>query len=287
MRVRFDRGGSKLVAGAAIAAAVLVAASFTFGAASAPGTITACYKAKGGAVRIVDATERCRAGERETTWRKVGPVGATGLTGAKGVAGGQGAAGAAGTTGAAGADGAQGAAGAKGDPGVSAFGDLSGLKCARGGNQTGTIQIAWGTGNVARLRCVLPGDGPVCGDGVTEGGEACDDGNGDPTDSCTNQCHTPSCGDNVVQSGEECDSGGVNSTTCDANCTTAYCGDGTTNADRGEACDPGGPNSTATCNLNCTVTICGDGLANPAAGEQCDDGNVVNGDGCTSSCQYG
>ena len=30
---------------------------------------------------------------------------------------------------------------------------------------------------------------------------------------------------------------------------------------------------------------CGDGFADAAGGEQCDDGNLINGDGCSSSCQ--
>lgn len=30
---------------------------------------------------------------------------------------------------------------------------------------------------------------------------------------------------------------------------------------------------------------CGDGIADPAGGEQCDDGNLINGDGCSDTCQ--
>ncbi|MCA9661711.1 MAG: DUF4215 domain-containing protein [Myxococcales bacterium] len=48
----------------------------------------------------------------------------------------------------------------------------------------------------------------VCGDGVQEGGEECDDGNQDNTDGCLNTCVAASCGDGFVQAGvEECDDG--------------------------------------------------------------------------------
>ena len=44
-----------------------------------------------------------------------------------------------------------------------------------------------------------------CGDGFVSGSEACDDGNTDDTDGCTNRCTAPQCGDGVVQRIEECD----------------------------------------------------------------------------------
>lgn len=50
--------------------------------------------------------------------------------------------------------------------------------------------------------------GPVCGDGVVEGDEACDDANSDETDACLSDCTVASCGDGFVQVGEEvCDDG--------------------------------------------------------------------------------
>lgn len=44
-----------------------------------------------------------------------------------------------------------------------------------------------------------------CGDGRVSGAEACDDGNTDDTDGCTNACFLPACGDGIVQQSEECD----------------------------------------------------------------------------------
>jgi cysteine-rich repeat protein len=59
------------------------------------------------------------------------------------------------------------------------------------------------------------------------------------------------------------------------------CGNGI--PEPGEQCDTGG--QTATCDVDCTHVSCGDGVVNTPAGEQCDDGNVLNGDGCSSTCQ--
>lgn len=92
----------------------------------------------------------------------------------------------------------------------------------------------------------------TCGNGETDGDEACDDGNDDNTDACTNECQLNVCGDDFVYSGvESCDDGGDNGATCDATyggvcyyCTEtcqyksrsgAYCGDEVINGD--EFCD--------------------------------------------------
>ena len=51
-------------------------------------------------------------------------------------------------------------------------------------------------------------DDPVCGNGIVEGSEECDDANGDDTDACTNACVAAICGDGIVQTGvEDCDDG--------------------------------------------------------------------------------
>lgn len=44
-----------------------------------------------------------------------------------------------------------------------------------------------------------------CGDGIVSGAEACDDGNTDDTDDCSNACLQPTCGDGIVQQTEQCD----------------------------------------------------------------------------------
>src|SRR5262245_63783416 len=54
-------------------------------------------------------------------------------------------------------------------------------------------------GNTCREDCT------VCGDGVTQPGEMCDDGKGDDTDGCRNNCTIPHCGDRILDAGETCD----------------------------------------------------------------------------------
>jgi OmpA-OmpF porin, OOP family len=44
-----------------------------------------------------------------------------------------------------------------------------------------------------------------CGDGILATTEACDDGNTDDTDGCTNRCTIAACGDGIKQVAEECD----------------------------------------------------------------------------------
>lgn len=99
-------------------------------------------------------------------------------------------------------------------------------------------------------------DKAVCGNGVIEDGEECDDGffNSDVLpDTCRRHCVSPRCGDGVVDTGEECDDGNTTSNDgCSSICTR----------------EPG----------------CGDGVLDP--GEQCDDGNKEDGDGCSSACRW-
>lgn len=100
---------------------------------------------------------------------------------------------------------------------------------------------------------------PVCGNGVMEGAETCDDGNLVNGDGCTSTCEceheeepAPVCGNHIVEIGEACDDGNL------------LIGDG--------------------CSATCTIEapVCGDGVMEAA--EQCDDGNTVDGDGCNSLC---
>ena len=59
-----------------------------------------------------------------------------------------------------------------------------------------------------------------CGNGVEEGDEECDDGNGDNTDACLNSCKDASCGDTFLWNNvEQCDDGNlVNGDGCDDQC---------------------------------------------------------------------
>ncbi len=71
----------------------------------------------------------------------------------------------------------------------------------------------------------LPDDGlpdpvpiPLCGNGLVEGDEECDDGDQDDDDICTG-CRVARCGDGVVRAGvEECDHGGSPDESCTAEC---------------------------------------------------------------------
>ena len=160
-------------------------------------------------------------------------------------------------------------------------------------------------------------DAPICGDGVLDPGEACDDGNDADDDACLSTCELATCGDGVVWAGvEACDDGNlVDHDACLATCAPAACGDGHLHlgveaCDDGndadddaslstcelatcgdgvvwagvEACDPGGEDSD-TCDHDCTPAVCGDGLTNHAAGEECDDGNDSALDNCYPSCK--
>jgi cysteine-rich repeat protein len=133
--------------------------------------------------------------------------------------------------------------------------------------------------------CTLNCQNARCGDGFVQAGEQCDNGSSNSnTGTCTQNCRNARCGDGILQPGEQCDNGSSNSNTgtCTQNCRNARCGDGFVQP--GEQCDNGSSNSnTATCTQNCRNARCGDGFVQP--GEACDDGNTQNGDGCSSACQ--
>jgi len=118
-----------------------------------------------------------------------------------------------------------------------------------------------------------------CGDGVDNNNiEECDDGNPTPDDGCDN-CAVPVCGDSIINGVEECDDGNVIS---DDGCSNVcvvdyYCGDGVVQTYLGEECDDANTVSNDACD-NCHDVICGDGIIN--GGETCDDGNTDATDGC-------
>jgi cysteine-rich repeat protein len=169
-----------------------------------------------------------------------------------------------------------------------------------------------GVGQCAEGTCVLD---ETCGNGITETGEKCDDGNISGGDGCPANCKDP-CGDGVLDGGEECDDANVvkgdgcsyacaledpivdpcegaadgdscttlaGAGTCQGGaCVLETCGDGI--LDPGEGCDDGDAGSGDGCSDACDVeTTCGDGLLDP--GESCDDGNTDDGDGCSARCE--
>jgi cysteine-rich repeat protein len=106
--------------------------------------------------------------------------------------------------------------------------------------------------------CVHTPISPCCGDGTTQAGEDCDDGNTSNTDACLNNCSAATCGDGFVRTGvEQCDQGAGNSNAPDAACRTdcqpRRCGDGIVDTAAGEQCDSGGSPS-AVCSATCFET---------------------------------
>jgi len=102
--------------------------------------------------------------------------------------------------------------------------------------------------------CVVDVVEPVCGNGIVEVGEECDDGDDDDLDGCTSQCEeAPVC------------PAGTEDCPCDGN-----------SCDQGLSCEGG------TC-VKEAVPVCGNGILEQ--GEACDDGNNQIWDECDKSCK--
>ena len=117
----------------------------------------------------------------------------------------------------------------------------------------------------------LPGfRAAVCGNGLKEGSEACDDGNTNSEGSCPyGQKACLSCSFNCERS---------------LSLTGPVCGDGSVDQSNGETCDDGNIRNDDGCNSQCQREIrCGDGVREGS--EQCDDGNQINADACTNQCR--
>jgi fibro-slime domain-containing protein len=120
----------------------------------------------------------------------------------------------------------------------------------------------------------------LCGNGIVQVGEECDDGNDVSGDGCSSTCQ--------IEKGWVCPTPG-------AACVAAQCGDGVVAGS--EQCDDGntvsGDGCSSTCQVEpgwqcptpdtkCIAKACGDGII--AGNEQCDDGNTTPGDGCSATC---
>jgi len=135
----------------------------------------------------------------------------------------------------------------------------------------------------------LAGDGihfaasaTACGNGTVEGAETCDDGI--ETASCDSDCTAVSCGDSHTNTaaGEECDDGnGSNTDACVGSCVAARCGDGYVRSGV-EQCDDGNLDDTDTCGNDCITNTCGNGSVD--GGEACDPGSGGNIPTCDFDC---
>ena len=106
----------------------------------------------------------------------------------------------------------------------------------------------------------------VCGDGMPDPGEACDDGNADNTDACVGSCVAAKCGDTFVQAGVEvCDGNNLPNATCGADCKSSCTKDfGDCNAMAADGCEatlPSDNNNCGKCGMVCGGnTKCSGGL---------------------------
>jgi len=136
------------------------------------------------------------------------------------------------------------------------------------GDACGTDGVCMGGACVAAL----------CGNGVTDPSENCDDGNDAAFDGCESDCTFTCSDDSECQDGEACN--GLE--TC--NPDSHFC-------ERGAAPEPGSACSTVAvsdgvCGLAeaCVAAGCGNGVVDGP--EACDDGNDVPGDGCEDDCSF-
>ncbi len=120
-----------------------------------------------------------------------------------------------------------------------------------------------------RVEVVCDPNVAVCGNGVRELGEACDDGNPDACDGCTPTCRVQTCGDGVVQCDEQCDDGPANGTP-GSSCET-WC------AEKTPALRiPGGGSRATDCQLETVIALASpavDAKGIPSAKQSCTDGD--------------
>jgi cysteine-rich repeat protein len=122
-----------------------------------------------------------------------------------------------------------------------------------------------------------------------------DAGTNDASDA-SDDSSVPVCGNGIREDNEECDEGMDDTPTCNGSmagslgCRSPRCGDEHVNLMAGEECDTGIAGDTATCNgpfagvVACKISRCGDGHLNELAPETCDDGNTSSCGTCSADC---
>ncbi|HTQ05707.1 MAG TPA: DUF4215 domain-containing protein [Polyangiaceae bacterium] len=145
------------------------------------------------------------------------------------------------------------------------------------------------------------GEQVQCVDATTASGhgcsvEECDSGNPAGSATCDQNCFLVVCGNGIVQGDEQCDDGNrISGDGCSADCKAEYkCGDGVVTASF-EDCDPPGSGGTDDCSLDeaesspadcacdskCKYAVCGNGVVQ-APYEDCD---PPDGATCGSDCK--
>jgi cysteine-rich repeat protein len=153
-----------------------------------------------------------------------------------------------------------------------------------------TVTIRHEDGSGGSTPTVGVTSGGFCGNGIVEGSEQCDDGNGNDDDGCRTDCTAtpkkPMCGNGLVEGAEQCDDGNSNDQDdCRNDCTkplmSAVCGNA--KVEGTEECDDGNKVDDDACTNGCKKPKCGDAIVQK--GEDCDDGNTKDGDNCPGSCK--
>jgi cysteine-rich repeat protein len=173
-----------------------------------------------------------------------------------------------------------------------------GFYCGEGFVCSGVTEI-YSFGNID-FECCLGGAckeiGSLCGNGVLNKWEECDDGNLVGGDGCNSFCELEYCGDFIINNVDEnCEDGNNDSGDgCSSSCKIesgwgchgdpsncySICGDNSIVGN--EECDDGNLGNGDGCSSFCEIEFCSDGLI--VGNEECDDGNLANGDGCQPDC---
>ncbi|MBO6940097.1 MAG: DUF4215 domain-containing protein [Deltaproteobacteria bacterium] len=167
------------------------------------------------------------------------------------------------------------------EPDQGAYEYVAMVMCGNGVTEAGeSCDDGAANGSYGACASDCSGPGPFCGDGTMNGPEGCDDGNMSNTDGCLNDCTTATCGDGFIRAGmEQCDDGNASTTDGCANCMMATCGDGFVRTGV-EQCDDGNMSTSDAC-VMCMNATCGDGFVQTGV-EQCDDANATSTDACVS-----